>query len=336
MTISVNRSRVQHSGNGSTILFPVTFSAITQGEIVVTVTTSGVDSVKTLNTEYSLTAAPFTTGTVTFLTSPTDYTPASGTTITISRSLDLLQQTDYQANDALDAETLEEGFDKAMMAAQQLDDGKDRTLKYAETLTDDFSGDTEFTTITSTVADRASKYLGFDSSGKLDVVTEITGTIVVETSVAIGDVLTYSGSQWVNSKILARISQINDSNGNEAIKFVTTGSAVNEITVTNAATGDAPTIAATGEADKGIHFENSESEELLKLASVSTAVNEVTITNAATTNGPIISATGGDTDIDVDITPKGTGELKVDGKIKSINGQSFTQSAFHGALILGF
>jgi hypothetical protein len=290
LTISVNRSRVQHSGNGSTILFPVTFSAITQGEIVVTVTTSGVDSVKTLNTEYSLTAAPFTTGTVTFLTSPTDYTPASGTTITITRSLDFLQQTDFQANDALDAELLEEGYDKAMMAAQQLDDGKDRTLKYAETLTDDFSGDTEFTTITITAADRASKYLGFDSSGKLEVVTEITGTIVAETSVAIGDVLTYSGSQWVNSKILARISQINDSNGNEAIKFITTGAAVNEVTVTNAATGDAPAI----------------------------------------------SATGGDSNVDVNITPKGTGELKVDGKIKSINGQSFTQSAFHGALILGF
>jgi hypothetical protein len=336
MTVSVNRSRVQYSGDGSVVAFAVTFSAITQEEIVVTVTTSGVDSVKTLATHYSLTAAPFTTGTVTFLTSPTDYTPASGTTITISRSLDLLQQTDYQANDALDAETLEEGFDKAMMAAQQLDGGKDRTLKYAETLTDDFSGDTEFTTITSTAADRASKYLSFDTAGKLSVSAEITGISAAETSVAVGDVLTYSGSQWVNSKILARISQINDSNGNEVLKFITTGSAVNEITVTNAATGDAPTIAATGEADKGIHFENSEAEELLKLASVSTAVNEVTITNAATTNGPIISATGGDTDIDVDITPKGTGELKVDGKIKSINGQSFTQSAFHGALILGF
>ena len=46
MTVTVNRSRVQHSGNGSTTAFPVTFNAITQAEIVVTVTTSGVDSVK--------------------------------------------------------------------------------------------------------------------------------------------------------------------------------------------------------------------------------------------------------------------------------------------------
>ena len=290
MTVTVNRSRVQHSGNGSTTAFPVTFNALTQAEIVVTVTTSGVDSVKTLGTHYSLTTAPFATGTVTFITSPTDYTPAASTTITISRSLDFKQETDYQANDALDAETLEEGYDKAMMAAQQLDDDKNRTLKYSATLTDDFAGDDDFTTISASSTDRASKYLTFDSSGKLSVVAEVTGIIAAETSVAVGDVLTYNGSQWVNSKILARLSQILDSNGNESLKFVTTGS----------------------------------------------AVNEVTITNAATTNAPEISATGGDDNIDVDITPKGTGELNVDGKVKSINGQSFTHSAFHGALILGF
>ena len=255
-----------------------------------TVTTSGVDSVKTLGTHYSLTTAPFATGTVTFITSPTEYTPAASTTITISRSHDFKQETDYQANDALDAETLEEGYDKAMMAAQQLDDDKNRTLKYSATLTDDFAGDDDFTTISASSTDRASKYLTFDSSGKLSVVAEVTGIIAAETSVAVGDVLTYNGSQWVNSKILARLSQILDSNGNESLKFVTTGS----------------------------------------------AVNEITITNAATTNAPEISATGGDDNIDVDITPKGTGELNVDGKVKSINGQSFTHSAFHGALILGF
>lgn len=39
---------------------------------------------------------------------------------------------------------------------------------------------------------------------------------------------------------------INDANNNEQIKFVTTTSAVNEFTVTNAATGNAPSISATG------------------------------------------------------------------------------------------
>lgn len=40
--------------------------------------------------------------------------------------------------------------------------------------------------------------------------------------------------------------QINDTNGNEQVKFTATTSAVNEITVTNAATGNAPEISATG------------------------------------------------------------------------------------------
>ena len=336
MTVSVNRSRVQYTGNGSTTAFNVTFPAITQAEIVVTVTTAGVDSVKTLNTHYTLTAAPFSTGTVTFLTSPSDYTPASSTTITISRSLDFLQSTDYQANDALDATTLETEFDKATLLAQQLDTDKNRTIKFSDTLTDNFDGDPTLTTLSVSAADRASKYLTFDSSGKITAASEITGTPFTSSSPTVGDMMLYDGGKYTNSKVLSRMSQINDSNGNEVIKFGTTGSAVNEITVTNAATGNPPTIAATGEADKGIDFENSEGEELLKLASVSSAVNEITCTNSATNNGPTLSATCGDANVDINITPKGTGELNVDGKVKSINGQSMAQTPFMSNLILGF
>jgi hypothetical protein len=42
------------------------------------------------------------------------------------------------------------------------------------------------------------------------------------------------------------INEINDTNGNEEIIFATTASAVNEFTVTNAATGNAPALSATG------------------------------------------------------------------------------------------
>jgi hypothetical protein len=41
-------------------------------------------------------------------------------------------------------------------------------------------------------------------------------------------------------------NQINDTNGNELVKFTATGSAVNEFTITNAATGNPPTLSATG------------------------------------------------------------------------------------------
>jgi len=66
----------------------------------------------------------------------------------------------------------------------------------------------------------------------------VTGTLVTE-----------AGTQTLSNKTLTDPKipgYIADSNGNELIKFTTTAGAVNEITITNAATGGDPTIAATG------------------------------------------------------------------------------------------
>lgn len=43
------------------------------------------------------------------------------------------------------------------------------------------------------------------------------------------------------------VTALNDTNNNEWIKVTATGSAVNEVTIANAATGNAPTISATGD-----------------------------------------------------------------------------------------
>jgi hypothetical protein len=53
--------------------------------------------------------------------------------------------------------------------------------------------------------------------------------------------------------------------------------------------------------------------ELVKFSETASAVNEITIANADTNNAPEISATGDDTDIDLKITPKGAGNLILDG-----------------------
>lgn len=50
--------------------------------------------------------------------------------------------------------------------------------------------------------------------------------------------------------------------------------------------------------------------ELLIFDSIASAVNEITLANAITATGPIISATGGDTDIDINLNPKGAGFIK--------------------------
>jgi|TARA_R100000149_G_scaffold60287_1_gene29413 hypothetical protein len=50
--------------------------------------------------------------------------------------------------------------------------------------------------------------------------------------------------------------------------------------------------------------------ELLKFSETGSAVNEFTVANAATGNGPTLSSTGDDSNVDININPKGTGVLK--------------------------
>jgi hypothetical protein len=52
--------------------------------------------------------------------------------------------------------------------------------------------------------------------------------------------------------------------------------------------------------------------ELIKVSATASAVNEITVTNAIATNGPTISATGNDTNIDLNIDSKGSGNVVVD------------------------
>ena len=53
--------------------------------------------------------------------------------------------------------------------------------------------------------------------------------------------------------------------------------------------------------------------ELALLTATSSAVNEFTIANAATGSGPTLSSTGGDSNVDINITPKGTGDVVLAG-----------------------
>lgn len=68
--------------------------------------------------------------------------------------------------------------------------------------------------------------------------------------------------------------------------------------------------ALTGALQAPTQINDANGNEVLKFSSVPSAANEVTITNAATGNGPILSATGSNTNIDIFITPKGTGKTK--------------------------
>jgi hypothetical protein len=80
----------------------------------------------------------------------------------------------------------------------------------------------------------------------------LTGTIAqFNTALSDADFATLAGTETLTNKTLtapkfANSGFIADANGNEEIIFTTTASAVNEITVANAATGNAPSITASG------------------------------------------------------------------------------------------
>ena len=61
--------------------------------------------------------------------------------------------------------------------------------------------------------------------------------------------------------------------------------------------------------DSGNFIGDENGLEQVKFATTASAVNELTVTNAATGNAPEVSATGGDTNVDLNLTPKGIGRV---------------------------
>ena len=71
--------------------------------------------------------------------------------------------------------------------------------------------------------------------------------------------------------------------------------------------------------DTGGALEDDSNNEYIKFVKTSSAVNEISVTNQATGTGPSIAATGGDTNIDLNINPKGIGRVTLGaGKIQQL------------------
>ena len=243
MTVTATVPRVQYTitsanvtslaSDAGSVTFSVTFKYLATSEVVATKTSSGADTVLTETTHYTLSAAG-ASGTFTF-TATGAALFAADDLLTFTRKMERASDTfdqlsDYAQNDALDADTLENNFDKAIMISQQMKEAADRRIHFSATSTFETTGEAA-AKITATKADRASKYLGFDADGDIATLTSITGVTYTETSVAAGHILRYSGSAWVNSNILAlddtklyfgtdsNISLEYDENGNDTLSF---------------------------------------------------------------------------------------------------------------------
>jgi hypothetical protein len=89
--------------------------------------------------------------------------------------------------------------------------------------------------------------------------------------------------------------------------------------------------------DNGGAIEDDSNNEYVKFVKTATAVNEVSVTNAAASTGPEISATGDDTDIDLKLTPKGSGNLVFDGiKFPNADGTVDQILTTNGSGVLSF
>jgi hypothetical protein len=84
------------------------------------------------------------------------------------------------------------------------------------------------------------------------------------------------------------------------------------ITETSTSTLSNKTLTAPKFVDLGF-IADANGNELIILDTVASAVNEVTLANAATLGTPTLTASGTDTDISLDLVPKGTGRVKAGG-----------------------
>jgi len=145
-----------------------------------------------------------------------------------------------------------------------------------------------------------------------------------------GDV-TLTGTQTLTNKTLtapkiADAGFIADANGAEQIIFQTTASAVNELEVTNAATGNPPILGASGETNVDVHIKPKGTGETrigtgaaAATLTTSGAHDLVLDTNSGTDSGSITITDAADGNIN--IAPNGNGVVQAGGSAVKVAGK---------------
>lgn len=157
-------------------------------------------------------------------------------------------------------------------------------------------------------------------------------TFADTTSFTTGTVNIVSNSDGATSIPNFRATNLLDNVGNPAITVVPTASAVNGISVTNAATGGSPLVAAAGTdtnvslylTPKGtgeVRLTDAVGNVSLNVGHSSTPVNYMTATSSNTAQAVPIGVTGSDTNVTMNLTTKGSGTVQANGvEIATISG----------------
>lgn len=119
MTIASPASSASFAGNGVTLSFPLPFRFVSNADVAVVLRhADGTETQLTETTDYTLSGAGEASGGACALASP----PLPGQTLVFTRAPRILQETDYQENDAFPAESHEEALDLLTMICQALDE----------------------------------------------------------------------------------------------------------------------------------------------------------------------------------------------------------------------
>ena len=280
MTVSSETNKNTYTGDGATTTFAYTFRILNQTHIKVQFKDDDdIITTKTLTTDYTVTNVGNSSGgNIVFEATSI---PAATDTVIFTRAVPLKQETDYTENDTFPAESHEEALDELTMICQQQQEEIDRVLKVDASFTA-FDG-----TITTLGANKYLKVNATNTGLEADTIsTSGLASIVEDTTPQLGGTLD-TNSQNIQ---FADSYGIQDSNGNLISDYQATASAVNKITYSNAATGNNPSITATGtDTNIGLNFSTkgtgAATVTMGGSAHTSTQVDVLTI-NASTSGTP--------------------------------------------------
>ena len=162
--------------------FSIPYLFFDNADLVVTLTvdSTGVETVQTITTHYTVVGAGVAAGgTVTMGSAP-----ASGQTLLISRVEQFTQGLDLVENDNMPSELVEKQFDILTMLAQQTNSQVDRSLRQPD-------GDTVDIAVIPAKITRASKVLAFNSAGNPETTIATSGLATLGTIP--GDISTVAG-----------------------------------------------------------------------------------------------------------------------------------------------
>lgn len=129
MAVTTTSARQQYSGNSSTTEFAIPFQFNTGADLKVieTVVATGVETVKTLTTHYTVAGGLGETGTLTMLVAP-----ATGVKLTIINDPLLFQTLQLTEEDPLPTDSLEFAMDKLTFMAQRVKDLVSRSMSLSD------------------------------------------------------------------------------------------------------------------------------------------------------------------------------------------------------------